>query len=102
MSREECEKRDWNSSPGRIPPGTLPQGGSIVVDDVTHDFALCPTVAGRLLDGALRRAEHRHWAAPPSDGDGFSKPFDLAEASEAFSLELRRTQYALLHDSDDN
>jgi hypothetical protein len=28
--------------------------------------------------------------------------FDLVEAGEALGLELRRTQYALLHDSHDN
>jgi len=81
-----------------IASGHFPQTGSIHVHDVAHDFALVrPTVARRFQDGALNRAEHRHRSAPPSDGDGFSKLFDLAEASKAFGLELRRTQYALLH-----
>lgn len=73
------------------------------VHDVAHNLALVrPTVAGRLPDGLLCRAEHRHGAAPPGDGDGLPGLFDLAEAGEALGLELRRTQYALLHDSHDN
>src|ERR1017187_7497773 len=77
--------------------------GRIPVHDVAHDLALVrPTVAGGLPDGLLCRAEHRHGAAPPGDGDGLSGLFDLAEAGEAFGLELRRAQYTLLHDSHDN
>ncbi len=84
-------------------PGNVPEVGRIHVHDVAHDLALaCPTVGGRLPDGLLCRAEHRHGAAPLGDGDGLPGLFDLAEAGEAFGLELRCAQYAFLHDSHDN
>src|ERR1019366_3626512 len=83
--------------------GNFPKGSSIPVHDVAQDPALtCPTVAGRLPDGVLCGAEHRHGATPPGDGDGLPKLFNLDEAGEAFGLELRRTQHALLHDAHDN
>ena len=83
--------------------GNFPEDRRIRVHDVAHDSTLaCPTIAGRLPDGLLHRTEHRHGAAPPGDGDGLPKLFDLAEAGEAFGLELGRTQYALLHTSYDN
>src|ERR1017187_1233491 len=83
--------------------GNFPEGGSIPVHDVAQDSALaCPTVAWRLPDGVLYGADHRDGATPPGDGDGPPGLLNLAEAGEAFGLELRRTQHALLHDSHDN
>ena len=84
-------------------PGNFPDDGCIRVHNVAHDLALVrPTVAGRLPDGLLYRAEHRHGPAPPGDSDGLPGLFDFAEAGQAFGLELGRTQYALLHGSHDN
>src|ERR1039458_9183886 len=57
--------------------GNFPKGSSIPVHDVAQDPALtCPTVAGRLPDGVLCGAEHRHGATPPG------APVGLRDASD--------------------
>src|SRR5579864_4537379 len=92
--RRTCVSNNKRGSRQRLlfTSDNFPQVGSIHVHDIAYDFAFVrPTVAWRFPNCALSRAEHRHGAAPTSDGDGLSRLFDLAETSETFGLELRCT-----------